>query len=171
MSTVGRPTIQESAETDKLLRVLYEADVGIMASSQKTGHSPKTVSKRYKQWDKELAGTNSKKFLARQHRAKDQALLALDKQLIELITIQQQIIERVIADQALAKNQKRAMTNDEIKSEMRIKISWHISDLTDKKTALEMTPTVADRVKTEVEKYIARAQKRPLTKETREGNQ
>ena len=170
MSTVGRPTVQESAETDKLLRVLYEGDVGIMAASQKTGHSPKTVSKRYKQWDKELAGSNSRKFLNRQHRAKDQALLALDKQLIELITIQQQVIERVVANQAIAKKQNRAMSDDEIKSESRIKISWHISDLTDKKTALEMTPTVADRVKTEVDKFIARAQKRPLTRQTTERN-
>jgi len=109
----------------------------------KTGYSSRTVSKRYDKWDKLLKDRQDVKFLEQQDKAKARALLALDKQILVMLELQSKA--------------------ESEKTEVKARLAWMIFEMTDKKTALELAPTVASKVKQEVNELIEKYQKLPLT--------
>lgn len=153
--SAGRPTRKTKKMIDKEVRFYYERDVGINEAMTKSGHSFRTIQTRYAKWDKLLREREDKSFLESQDTKKNRAILALDKQLVEVIAVQQEINKMI--------NDLKNPAMDQLKSELRAKLAWMIFEMTDKKAALEMTPTTASRVKREVQELIDRYQKSPYS--------
>lgn len=158
MATEGRPSKNRSKEIDDEIRFYYERGIDEMEVVNRTKHTWRTVNARYEKWDKLLSDRTDKVFLEKQDHAKARALNALDKQIVELLSIQQVAIK----DVARLENP----TYEQIKGDVRKALAWMIFDLTDRKAALAMTPTVAARVKQEVKELIDKYQKRELTEQT-----
>ncbi len=170
MASAGHPTKQRQLEMDETIRFYFERDIGIWECNRKTGLSFRTVKARYNKFAKLLENQHDKKFLTEQERSKRQALTAFDKQLIELINIQQQILQGVDKAQKEAKDANRPMEKKEIQPDIRAKLSWMIGDMTDKKAGLEMTPTVAEKVRKEVKDYIEKFQQQDYTEQIKRAN-
>lgn len=140
----GRPDRKSAQEVDKEIRKYFESDIGIMACHYQTGYSTKTISTRYESWDKLLKDRDDIKFLDQQDKAKARALLALDNQIIEVSKLQELLKESANVT-------------------LRARVSIILFDMIDRKASLEFTPTVATRVKQEVNELIEKFQKRPIT--------
>lgn len=168
MSSVGHPTQAEQLKTDNEIRYFFEHGIGEMECVNRTKHSWRTVHARYEKYFNLLIKHKDKKFLVEQEKAKAQALVALDNQLAELLSIQGQVNQGTILAQAQAKGANRPMTHDEIQPALRSKLAWLIADITDKKSGLAMTPATAEHVRTEVREYIESIQKQDYTKELKQ---
>ena len=168
MSARGQPTHNTQAKTNDTIRFYFERGIGETECSAKTGYSWRTVHARYQKWFDLINSRKDEQFLLEQDKAKAQALMALDKQITELLSIQQQISQGVIQAQGQAEKAKRPMVKAEIEATMRAKLSWLIADITDKKAALAMTPTVAEKVRQEVQAYIDKYQKQPVVNEIKQ---
>ena len=168
MSTVGHPTQSAQQRIDDEIRFYFEHGIGEMECVNRTKHSWRTVHARYDKYFKLLIHHKDQKFLVEQEKAKAQALVALDNQLAELLSIQGQINQSTILAQEDAKNNKRVMTHDEIQPALRSKLAWLIADITDKKSGLAMTPATAEHVRTEVREYIDAIQSQDYTKELKQ---
>jgi len=140
----GRPIRQSELEVNKTIRENFEAGIGIMAVHYTTGYCTRTISKRYDKWNKLLKEREDVQFLQRQDEAKAHALLALDKQILEVLELQK-------------------LLKESPNLSLRLKVADVLFDMTDRKASLEFTPTIASRVKAEVKELIAKYQKQPLT--------
>jgi len=165
MSVVDTPPPTVREMRDQQVKFYFERGIGPMEAVTRTGLTYQIVHSRYERWFKQIEHRRDKKFLIEQERGKSQALLALDKQITELLSIQQQIVQRVGFAEKNAKDEKRVMTNNEIQPTIRSKLSWLIADITDKKASLQMTPATATRVREEVSEYIDSLQKQSYTQE------
>lgn len=157
MSTIGRPTRLTAKEMDRDVKFYWKRNVGIMECCSRLNLSSRAVASRYKKWDDILTKREDKLFLETQDKAKNRALASLDTQMTELIAVQQ-AVNKSVTD----------ITNptfNEIRADLRAKISWMLFDMADKKASLEMTPTVASRVKQEVKLLIDKYQKQPITEQ------
>jgi len=141
----GRPDRQSAQAVNDEIRERFEAGIGIMAVHYELGYSTRTISKRFDKWNKLLKERDDIKFLQRQDEAKARALLALDKQIVEVLKLQ-----KIVSDQ-------------DDKVSLRAKLAYILFEMTDRKASLEFTPTIAVRVKQEVNELIERYQKLPVT--------
>ncbi len=151
----GRPTKVTSKMIDDEIQFYYERNIGEMEAVSKTKHSWRTVHARYEKLDKLMQERKDTKFLRMQDATKEKALMSLDKQLIELITLQQQIITSV--------NRIKNPSLNDLQMDMRTKLAWMIFDFSDKKASLQMNPTVTEKVKEEIRILIDKYQNQPLT--------
>lgn len=154
MSIQGHPTKPESKQLDTDIHFYWARNIGIAECMDRSGHSFRSIRSRYDKWDKRMEKQRETKFLVQQERGKDRALHALDKQLVELISVQQEVITTIA-------NIKKP-TPDQQQHDLRTKLAWMIFDLTDRRASLDLTPAVAAKVKQEVKELIEKYQKQPL---------
>ena len=92
---VGRPTLQEEVALREQLKFYFENGVGVEATASTTGHSTATVSKYFRIWSDELKEAQIKDFAEEQHDAKRRAIAGIDKQLLQLYSLQEQINQKI----------------------------------------------------------------------------
>jgi len=154
MSEGGRPPRKRKKDIDTAVRFYWVRDIGITECMDRTKFANKTVRTRYEKWDKVLIDRKDEKFLDAQDKAKERALLALDIQITELLSVQQGI------NKILTNIENPNYT--ELRAEIRSKVAWMLFDMTDRKASLKMTPSVASRVRIEVRELIERYQNQPV---------
>ncbi|MCK5600927.1 hypothetical protein KAR91_03600 [Candidatus Pacearchaeota archaeon] len=164
MANEGRPPKSRSKEIDDELKFYFDRGIDEMEVVSRTKHTWRTIHSRYEKWNQLLQDRKDEKFLLEQDNAKIRALAALDKQIVELISLQQIIIKDVASH-------GENPTFEQSRVAERKALSWMIFDLTDRKTALKLMPSVADKVKQEVKELIAKYQKLPLTQVERTDSQ
>lgn len=161
MATEGRPPKTVSEMIDDEIQFYFTSGIDEMQVVARTHHTWRTVHSRYAKWNKLLTERKNKSFIEGQDQAKERALAALDKQIVELLALQQITIAEV------AKLDLKDPTFEQSKGEIRKGLAWMIFDLLDRKSALKLMPSVAEKVKQEVKELIDKYQRQPLTKEQR----
>ena len=144
---VGRPTIQEEIAIKEQLKFYFENGVGVEATASTTGRSTTTVTKYFRIWADELKQIQSRDFADEQFESKRRAIAGIDKQILQLYTIQEQINQRI---QKMATDEETKTVNyarvPDAKMHFGIRdgLAKDIASLIDKRASIEMTMTVKD---------------------------
>lgn len=144
---VGRPTLQEEVAIKSQLKFYFENGVGVEATASTTGRSTATVSKYFRIWSDELKEAMVKDFADEQHESKRRAIAGIDKQILQLYTIQEQINQRI---QKMATNEDDKtvdygrVPDSKMHFGIRDSLAHGIASLIDKRASIEMTMTVKD---------------------------
>lgn len=162
MSTAGRPEVPKSKQMDRDIKFYWKSMIGIMECCSRTGYSSRTVSSRYRMWDEQIKNRQDKQFLESQDRTKNRALEALDKQMTEVLAVQQTVANWVL-NHTGEKFPQASLDDHQL--ELRIKVANMLFEMTDKKASLELTPTLAQKVKEEVQKLVDKYASRPISNE------
>lgn len=150
----GRPSRAESEEIRNNIRFYFEKNINASTCQRKTGYNMRTVRAYYNEWTEQLIANHNKEFGTMQKDEIERSLNAMDQQVLELISIQNQIGTKVAFAVKQAEAQKRTLSDDEIRAEIRMNLAKSIFDLTDKKTALAITPNTAQTVTEEVKRIL-----------------
>ncbi|MEX1996775.1 MAG: hypothetical protein WD884_05315 [Nitrosopumilaceae archaeon] len=134
----GRPSEAEQLEIERKLRPYFEKSISPHLASRETGINIKTVRNYFHEWIEEIRAAEHPDFIERSKIAKEQAILAYDKQLLKLHKIQDDLekqIEDSIKQSGGIPNLERWLYKQ------RIEVSNAIINLINLKTALANTPT------------------------------
>jgi len=134
----GRPSKAEQLEIERKLRSYFEKSISPYVTSCETGINIKTVRKYFKEWSEEIRDSEHQDFIERSKTAKEQAILACDRQLLILYKAQEDF-EKQVEDSI--KQSGGTPKLDRWLYKQRIEISNAIVNLTILKTTLENTPT------------------------------
>jgi len=163
----GRPTSAEQLEIIKELTPYFIKGISTEIIYQETKRSYETISKYRKQWYQRVESDLEKDFMIKQSVAKNTAVITIDEQLIELYSIQREIKEE---QEKLAKEYSKGTKIDHAnipfekrRFNLRMRLINQISNLADKKTALDITLTMSDDLEMRIKELM---KKRGLIKTT-----
>ncbi len=132
----GRPSKAEQLEIQKKLRPYFEKSISASIAASDTGINIKTVNKYYNEWYEEIKNSQQPDFIERCKIEKERNLLAIDRQLLVMYKIQDD----------LAKQENDSKSNEKPQSEkwlykQRIEVANAITNLIGKKINLANAPT------------------------------
>ncbi len=157
-SKIGRPTKTEQLEIEKELVPLFIVGIGTEMIHQKTGRAYETISKYRKKWYKRATSDIEQDFGKRQQMVKEASLVSLDKQIMELDSIKQELKqEQEWLSLKYSENGKSDSTKipfEKRRISTRIKLVNEITKLQDIKAALEMTATVDEDIENRINKFL-----------------
>ena len=80
----GRPTREEEKKIRQTILGFYERDISITVAARHLGVNPKTVSKYYKNWDKQRIDPDDEDIMSRIKKTKESAIQSLEEDIISL---------------------------------------------------------------------------------------
>jgi len=92
----GRPTQKHQIEIQETLRKYFEKGISATSTSQLTGINIKTVCKYFEGWVEQIKEINDSDFLKRVKLEREHYLMVLDKQLLKLYELQEEMEKYVI---------------------------------------------------------------------------
>ena len=96
VETAGRPTKKEQIDIEQKLREYFEKGISATTTSQLTKLNIKTVCKYFDNWARQIRKINDVEFLKRIKTERENYLMVLDRQLLKLYNLQDEMNEYVI---------------------------------------------------------------------------
>jgi len=129
----GRPSKTEQLEIQGKLRPYFEQGISPFLTSKETGINTKTVNKYFDLWYEEIKNSQNDDFIERCKRAKEQAIVVCDEQLLQLHEMQNELKRH--SEEMQKPKPERWMYK------IRLDITNSIVNLVSLKTALANSPT------------------------------
>src|SRR5689334_12409129 len=129
----GRPSKTEQLEIQGKLRPYFEKGISPFLTSKETGINTKTVNKYFDLWYEEIKNSQNDDFIERCKRAKEQAIVVCDEQLLQLHEMQNELKRH--SEEMQKSKPERWMYK------IRLDITNSIVNLVTLKTALANSPT------------------------------
>lgn len=96
VETAGRPTKKEQIDIEQKLREYFEKGISATTTSQLTKLNIKTVCKYFDNWTQQIRKINDVEFLKRIKTERENYLMVLDRQLLKLYDLQDEMDKHVI---------------------------------------------------------------------------
>lgn len=129
----GRPSKTEQLEIQGKLRPYFEKGITPFVTSKKTGINIKTANKYFDLWYEEIKNSQNEDFIERCKRAKEQAIVVCDEQLLQLYEMQNELKKH--------SEEKHKSEPERWMYKIRLDITNSIVNLASLKTALANSPT------------------------------
>lgn len=162
----GRKSVEEITRMKQEAQFYFDRGISAEECHRRTGFNRSTCQAYYREFAEKLMELSRDGWADKQQQSKLRALLAMDKYIMEIMSVMQEINAKVLRNEIRAKinlseDDKQKFNRSDLEPgqlfwKERERVAKTLFELVDKKHALLMSPTLKDSVEEEVQKILQR---------------
>lgn len=144
----GRPSKGEQVQMQKTLRKYFEWGLSATSTASQTGYNVKTVCKYFDEWAEQIMELERKDFFEQNKLDRIQIISSFDSQIIEAYKFLDEISEQI------SDSKKKGVIVPKHLLTLHLETMRYISNVTEKKGALVMSPVLDQVLKDKILEMI-----------------